>query len=165
MSKAQKASRGNKASSEVEEYRGLLAEPMYPLSVLDMCSEERVQEWIRQRTNKMALLLSHHGIDPTGEDCWRKLALALAKRHVPGFRPPPPGRGQPLTRKEDDVTLMWLFYFLKRRDLFEGRDLSDRKASKRSQTKRLWKATPKRFGRGIERQGRGGSDMESGKRT
>jgi hypothetical protein len=139
MSKNQKPAGRNKNSPEVAEYSGPLAEPTYPLSLLDMCSEERVQEWIRQRTNKMDLLLSHYGIDPTGEDCWRKLALALAKRHVPGFRPPPPERGRPLTRKEDDVTLVWLVYFLKRRDLFEGRNLGDREACKEIADKGLFK--------------------------
>jgi len=90
-------------------YAGALAKPIY----WDALSGEP-DDWIKEQVaEKMALLLEHYMIDPS-EDCWWKLALKLAREHVPGlqisFRPKrgrkptwKTGLGDELVRAVEDV--------------------------------------------------------------
>jgi hypothetical protein len=91
-------------------YEGQLAEPMYPPSALGNLSK---LEWAQKRAVKTVLLLEHFGIDPNDENSWKKLAVALAERHVPGFMPPP-RRGRP--KQHDDIKLALLVELLGERD-------------------------------------------------
>ena len=91
-------------------YKGPLAEPMYPPSVLGTLSCE---EWAVKRAEKMALLFKHFGIDPNSKNAGMALANALAERHVPGFMPPPK-RGRP--KQNDDIKLALAIELLRERD-------------------------------------------------
>ena len=67
-------------------YAGALAEPIY----VDAVSDETADRIMAQVAEKIALLCTHYGIDPS-ENCWWQLAFRLACEHVPGlqisFRP------------------------------------------------------------------------------
>jgi hypothetical protein len=91
-------------------YAGALAEPIY----VDADQIDRLEGVLQARVpEKIALLLTHYGIDPS-ENCWWQLALQLALDHVPGlqlaFRPKPgrpptwrTGLGDKLVRAVQDV--------------------------------------------------------------
>jgi hypothetical protein len=49
---------------------------------------------MRSEAENLVLLSEHYGIDEGHEDGWCLLAFALARDHVPAFRPPPT-RGRP----------------------------------------------------------------------
>jgi hypothetical protein len=83
---------------------------MYPPSVLGTLSE---LEWAQKRALKTVLLLKDLGIDPNGEISWKKAFVALAERHVPGFKPPA-RRGRP--KQHDDIKLALLVELLRVRD-------------------------------------------------
>ena len=59
----------------------------------------------------MLRLMRHFKIDPADPDAYRRLAIALAMRHVPGFGPPrKPGRPRERT---DDALIVSLFTMLR----------------------------------------------------
>ena len=74
------------------DYDGLLAEPMHVPGLLS--GDEEIGKWARDQATKTILLFCHFGVDPTADDSWRQLALALARKHVPGFGPPPHPQGR-----------------------------------------------------------------------
>ena len=100
--------------AENDDYRGLLADPMRPLGMLSSPEEEG--NWVLDQCVKTILLFQHFGIDPNAEDAWQKLAIGLARKHVPGFRPPRKTQGRPRERAQDAITLVMLVELLKRRD-------------------------------------------------
>jgi len=55
--------------------------------------EEAFDKHISVLLEKIYLLKLHYGIDPFDPGSSFALALALAKQHVPGFKPSPPKRG------------------------------------------------------------------------
>lgn len=59
-------------------HRGLLASPLTPAEAEKMLRAEQER--------RLPQLLDHFDIAPDSPDCWRELALALAARHVPGFK-------------------------------------------------------------------------------
>src|SRR5689334_1870981 len=88
----------------VQKYEGPLAEPLYAPTMLSSIPDT-IFSYALERANRTLLLFSHFGIDPCDERAWRSLAIALANRHVPGFRPPPRKQGRP---KENDDVLLWM---------------------------------------------------------
>jgi hypothetical protein len=116
--------------SAAKEYAGLLAQPMFPLHALSTATDESF--WVMKRVFKTVLLFQHFDIDPNGRDAWQNLAIALAERHVPGFKPPPQKQGRPRERVNDDITLFLLIELLKRRD-----GVSDRAAIKKIAARKI----------------------------
>jgi hypothetical protein len=68
--------------------------------------------YIRDRVLKYVLLFRKYGIDPNDQNAWRDLALALARRHEPGYLRP---RGRP-KEHDDDVELILMIELLRCRD-------------------------------------------------
>ena len=89
---------------------------MRQLGLVGLLDQEAVQAVQNETTTKMGLLLDHFGIDRASETCWAQLALALAKKHVPGFQPPPKPQGRPKERSYDVNTLVLLVKLLTLRD-------------------------------------------------
>jgi hypothetical protein len=74
-------------------YTGALAQPIYLedhykfTGGLGQAIRERDVAAIRKRAaKKMRLLFKHYKIDPSDEQGWQKLAMSLARAHVPGLR-------------------------------------------------------------------------------
>jgi len=107
--------------TDFPEYEGLLAEPM-PTPTPFSSQAER-DEWAKTLTEKMRLLVRRFEIEPGDPNAFVKVAAKLARRHVPGFAPPPKKQGRPPER-DDDCTLWMLFELLKRRDGKAGRPAS-----------------------------------------
>ncbi len=85
------------AKTDRADYQGLLAEPMCVPGLWS--SPEEKGNWVLDQATKTALLFQYFGIDLNGADAWRDLAMALARKHVPGFEPLLP-RGHPNQRSE-----------------------------------------------------------------
>jgi hypothetical protein len=90
--------------------------------------------YIRDWVLKVVRLFQKYGIDPNGENAWRDLALALARRHEPGYSRP---RGRP-KEHYDDVELILMIESLRCRD-----KLSIAKACKAISEKGAIKGKPK----------------------
>jgi hypothetical protein len=75
------------------DYRGLLAETMRVPGLLS--TPEEKGNWVVDQAIKTAVLFQYFGIDLNAANAWRDLAMALARKHVPGFGPPPVPRGHP----------------------------------------------------------------------
>jgi hypothetical protein len=99
--------------AHADDYQGLLAEPMRVPQLLD--TPEEKGNWVLDQVSKTILLFQHFDIDPNGECAWRDLAMTLARKHVPGFGPPPKPQGRPMERGDDAITLVMLVELLKLR--------------------------------------------------
>lgn len=72
-------------------YGGILAEPLPKFSALD--PDEKAATVLLEKT---VALFKHYGLKPddahplTNASPWAELAFALAREHVPGFKPAPP---------------------------------------------------------------------------
>jgi len=123
-------------------YVGVLAEPMPKFTALTQPSEQELDALIE---TKWKALFAHYEIEaaeafnigPNLASIWMSIAWALARDHVPGFRPPPRWRGALARRKADDVTLVLYVELLKR-----GDNLSEREATKRIANEKLVAGTP-----------------------
>ena len=66
----------------ISNYKGILKEPLSPGVQLKI-NEEKFEEDIWPR---IQALFSHYGINPSEKNNEKKLILAMAKEHVPGFQ-------------------------------------------------------------------------------
>jgi hypothetical protein len=85
-------------------YKGALAEPLQVPSYLS--SQEEWNEYGKALVQKTDLLMAEFGIDPTNPDADARLMMALAIRHVPGFRPKKQGGRS--KRKDDDLIVIYM---------------------------------------------------------
>lgn len=60
-----------------------------------------------------AALFDHFGIERSSPDAWRKLAMVLARRHVPAFMPE---KGRPATIRDETLTWLMASLYFQRRD-------------------------------------------------
>jgi len=89
----------------LSEYKGLLNEPVTPVSrILD--TPEKNEEFDKLIDQKLTLLFEHFTIQRKEENAHVKLALALAKAHVPGFQPPKKKPGRPAKDQEEIVNFL-----------------------------------------------------------
>lgn len=81
----------------------------YPEDVaLAGTSGEPEFEWRLEYDEKFDLLCDHLSIERDDPERWMKLALALAKRHVPGFQEKPPEmRGRRRAWENSDAFVLW----------------------------------------------------------
>ena len=86
-----------------------------------LMTPEQLDAHREDRELKLKRLFQKYGVDPNGENAWRDLALALARRHEPDFSS---RRGRPKER-QDDLELISMIELLQCRD-----DLSIAKACK-----------------------------------
>src|SRR5262245_38597741 len=93
-------------SAEPSGYQGLLAEPVRQLSLLELGDPDSRQKYAADRLKKVDLLFEHYGIDRAADNSGLALALALAARHVPGFKPAENRPGRPREDKDRDNTLV-----------------------------------------------------------
>ena len=82
-------------SEPVEDYDGLLAEPMRVPHLL--ATPEEKSAWVVDQVTKTILLFEHFRIDPNGENPWRDLAMALARKACSGVRATAKTAGTPKT--------------------------------------------------------------------
>ena len=83
-------------------YTDELSKPIYIPKIAENKSYELEAEALYQKIMKFHKLFEFNKIDPIGKLKWYQLALALAERHVPGFRVVygvPPKRGRRRTWK------------------------------------------------------------------
>ena len=92
---------------------------------------------INSEAENLLLLMDHYSIDQDHNDGWRLLAFALARDHVPAFRPPP-ARGQP--RKDIDKLEV---YSAVRKKIGRNKALSVNQAIKYVQEKKYPKSREK----------------------
>ena len=81
-----------------------------------LATPEEKSAWVVDQVTKRILLFEHFRVDPKGENPWRDLAMALARKHVPGFAPPPKPQGRPRQRGDDAIALVMSVELLQRRD-------------------------------------------------
>jgi len=73
-------------------YTGALAQPIYledyykPRGLGQAIQEPDIAAINKRGLEKMGLLFNHYKIDPSDEQSWQKLAISLARAHVPGLR-------------------------------------------------------------------------------
>jgi hypothetical protein len=84
-----------KRSRKGPSYLGILAEPIYVTlqgkSLLGALSDTD-PEYVAKLEERLSALFELFEIDRAAPDAWQKMALALAARHVPGFRRKWPSR-------------------------------------------------------------------------
>ena len=76
--------------------------------------EKAIAAWEAHRKSMMRRLLDHFAISHDDPECWFKLAVALAERHVPAFQTPEPvGRPKKWGRSEDEGARIAVDSFIK----------------------------------------------------
>lgn len=74
---------------------------------------EQQAAFFKEQRIKVRRLFQKYGIDPTGGDRWRDIALALAERHEPDFSSRKRGRPR---EHDDDPKLILMIELLRYRD-------------------------------------------------
>jgi len=78
-----------------------------------LMTPEQLDTYHKDRTLQLERLFEKYGIYPSGEHAWRDLALALARRHEPGFSSRKSGSPK---KHDDDVELIFMIELLRCRN-------------------------------------------------
>jgi hypothetical protein len=78
-----------------------------------LMTPEQLDTYQEDRALQLKRLFEKYGIDPDGENAWRDLALALARRHEPCFLSRKRGRPK---EHHDDAELIFMIELLRCRD-------------------------------------------------
>jgi len=99
-------------SAKTDPYKGPLAKRIRldaPSDDTAAAAEDKEMRPALEALAKVPILMEFFGIDPNSENPWMMLSLALAVRHVPGFRfdaaTKPPGR--PRSHPSNDILLVF----------------------------------------------------------
>jgi len=77
-----------------------------------LMTPEQLDTYHKDRTLQLERLFQKYGVDPNGENAWRDLALAPAKRHEPDFT----SRSGHPKKRQDDPELILMIELLRCRD-------------------------------------------------
>ena len=78
-----------------------------------LMTPEQLEAYRKDRILQLERLFQKYGIDPDGQHAWRDLALALARRHEPGFSSRKSGSPK---KHDDDAELIFIIELLRCRN-------------------------------------------------